>query len=382
MEENQNEDQFLDKYTKDSVEKGITELLEEKELKIKWRREIAENPSIQTFFENYHPNSVQSFIDGYINKKYFAYSFGDMYGRMAEEKRTRWINKAHEHLGFILQKKLFDLQCLWRADQIKLEGIEICFDFELCGQNIFNCPFLEPLNKVDIEHYQAYLLKSDEYYEFDTYTSQDYNTIKEEYSDSGDEGGSIPEWYEYHNLVTGNSSLLLLPNLRGEKELFYRTFKTKRSNEETPPTPAAPTVVDNRPMLNFYDDKDADFFIRTFEDKESQIKFDGYRDGYRSETRADLDYEILIHEMLDEEDNIPIESHYSFREAIKKAHVKFRNRKIAEHLPLAHEQYLFNKQMGFEIEGDEDTEIDIRNIYIKQILHGREGNGEPRDLNF
>ena len=46
MEENQNEDQFLDKYTKDSVEKGITELLEEKELKIKWRRELAENDSI------------------------------------------------------------------------------------------------------------------------------------------------------------------------------------------------------------------------------------------------------------------------------------------------------------------------------------------------
>ena len=76
MEENQNEDQFLDKYTEDRVAKGITELLEEKELKIKWRREIVENQSIQTFFENYHPNSIQSFIDGYINKKYFAYSFG------------------------------------------------------------------------------------------------------------------------------------------------------------------------------------------------------------------------------------------------------------------------------------------------------------------
>ena len=59
MEENQNEDQFLDKYTKDSVEKGITELLEEKELKIKWRRELAENESVQRFliFNSFSSNN-------------------------------------------------------------------------------------------------------------------------------------------------------------------------------------------------------------------------------------------------------------------------------------------------------------------------------------
>ena len=27
------------------------------------------------------------------------------------------------------EKKLFDLQCLWRAEQIELESVEICFDF-------------------------------------------------------------------------------------------------------------------------------------------------------------------------------------------------------------------------------------------------------------
>jgi len=52
MEEHHNNgEEHLDKYTKDKVEKGINDLLEEKELKIKWRKEISENQSMQEFFQ-------------------------------------------------------------------------------------------------------------------------------------------------------------------------------------------------------------------------------------------------------------------------------------------------------------------------------------------
>lgn len=381
MEENQNEDQSLDRYTKDYVEKGINKLLEEKELKIQWRTEIAENESVQTFFKNYNPSTIASFITTFINYKYMAYCYGDMYARKAETKRSRWINKAHEHLQYILLKKMFDLQCLWRADQIKLEGIEICFDFELWRQDVFNCPFLEPLEKVDIEHYQAYLLKSEEYHEFEIHDSQNYDAIKKEYLGSNENSDALSDWYEYHNLVTGNSSLLLLPDIRGEKELFYISYLSKKREQETPSLDA-PSVKENLPNLFWFNDKDADFFIKTFDDRESQIRFESFRKGYKAETREDFIFENLYNQMNEEEENIPIEAHGNFKEALKKAFVKFRNRKIAEHLPLAHEQYLFNKLMGFELERTENAEADIRDLYIKQILKGREANGEPRDLNF
>jgi len=85
-------------YTKEKVEKGIIELVEEKELKIQWHKELAENKSAQTFFKNYNPHSIQSFIDSFIIQKYQVIRYADMYSRMAEEKRSGWINKAHKHL--------------------------------------------------------------------------------------------------------------------------------------------------------------------------------------------------------------------------------------------------------------------------------------------
>ncbi len=380
MEENPNEDQFLDKYTKERVEKGITDLLEEKELKIQWYKELAENESAQNFFKRYQPHSIESFIDGYITYRFFAHRYADMYSQKAEEKRSRWINKAHEHLKYIQQKKLFDLQCLWRAEQIQLEGIEICYDFEIWSENILNCPFLEPINKDDIKQYQSFLLQNEEYYEFDFYGSQDYDEIKAEYLESDDHDGAMPEWYEYHNLVTGNSSKLLLPDLRGEKEEFYRSFTFKKNSEEA--LKAEPKVIDMRPSLNWHDKQDADFFIKTFHDRDTQIKFDNYNDDSRSGRNQDIEIDSLIYDMIEQEETIPIEAHYDFVEALKKAYVKFKNNKIAEHLPLAHEQYLFNKKMGFETDRDRPDDTSIKDIYIKQILDGREANGEPRDLNF
>jgi len=230
MEENgNNEEEHLDKFTKERLEKNINDLLKEKELKIKWRKEINESSSIQAFFSGYHPSSVESFITSYLGIKYYAFKLEDYFNRKAEERRDRWINKAHEHLEIILQKKLFDLQCLWRAEQITLEGVEISYDFEEWSENIINCPFLETLTKEDIELYQSYLYQNDDYFGFDKYVAQDYDQLKEEYTSSNDNQECImPEWYEFHNSRTGNGSLLLLPDTRGEKEDFYMDLWRKK----------------------------------------------------------------------------------------------------------------------------------------------------------
>ncbi|MEM0542483.1 hypothetical protein WFZ85_07630 [Flavobacterium sp. j3] len=380
MEENQNEEQFLDKYTKDKVEKGITELIEEKELKIHWRKELAENKSVQSYFEGFQPHSVESFVSKYILYKFIAHRYADMYSRKAEDRRSRWINKAHEHLSYIQQKKLFDLQCLWRAEQITLPEIEICYDFEVWGSTIFKCPFLEPITKEDIKQYQNFLMQSEEYYEFDTYTAQDYDDIKAEYLGTEEDYGIMPDWYEYHNLITGNSSLLLLPDIRGEKEEFYRSFQYKKNSEAI--ANAEPRVIDNRPCLSWHEEKDVRFFFTTFEDRETQLKFENYFEDKKTENRDSIDVDIILQDMMEQEETIPIDSHYDFKEAIIKAYVKFRNRKLAEHLEIAHEQYLFNLKMGFEIEQEKPLDRSIRKIWMQQILDGREANGEPRNLNF
>ena len=385
MEEHyNNEEEHLDKYTKNKVEEGISELLKEKELKIKWHKEISENPSMQKFLSGYNERSVKSFIDNYIFKKHQAFKWEDYYSRKAEERRDKWINLAHEHLEIILHKKLFDLQCLWRAEQITLEGVEICYDFECWRDDIINCPFIEPLTEQDIALYQSFLNQSDDYYEFDKYAAQDYDDLKEEYtSTEEDEDCMMPEWYEFHNSRTGNGSLLLLPDIRGEKEEFYMDLFRKKNAEEHKATMAAtpPKPIDQRPSISSYEEKDFMFFVETFEDRETQIKIRNYNEDCKIRDNQDIEYDMLVHRMIEEDEYIPIEAHYDFREALKKAHAKFENKKIAEHLPMAHEQYLFNKKMGFLVDAKKSM-IDIRRIFYDSILGGRALNGEPRNFDF
>lgn len=384
-ERHNNEDEHLDKYTKDKVEQGINDLLEEKELKIKWRKEISENQSMQEFFLGYNESSVESFISNYIIKKYQAFKWEDYYSKRAEERRDKWINLAHEHLKFILHKKLFDLQCLWRAEQITLEGVEICFEFECWRDDIINCPFIEPLTKQDIELYQSFLHQNDDYYGFDIYVAQDYDEFKEEYTSTDDnQDCSMPEWYEFHNSRTGNGSLLLLPDIRGEKEAFYmdinRQKKAENRKTDIAVTPSQP--IDQRPILSSYDEKDFMFFVETFEDRATQIKIRNYNEDRKSSNGQDIEYDMLIYNMIEENEYIPIEAHYDFREALKKAYTKFKNKNIAEHLPMAHEQYLFNKKMGFLVDSEKRDYDEIKEKYRNAILTGRELNGEPRNFDF
>ena len=79
MENQDNDNSNLDKYTEERVENGIQELLEEKELKLKWRKELAENENVQNYFKNYSATSVTSFIDDYLNSKHNWVKFGNMY---------------------------------------------------------------------------------------------------------------------------------------------------------------------------------------------------------------------------------------------------------------------------------------------------------------
>ena len=111
MEENI-DDAGLDQRTKDKINKEIAEAVEEKQLKQKWRMEIEKSEAIQDYFQLYNSISIPTFIDWYLTTKYLAYKHKTFYAEKVERMRTQWIDEAHQHLEAILQKKLFDLQCL------------------------------------------------------------------------------------------------------------------------------------------------------------------------------------------------------------------------------------------------------------------------------
>lgn len=380
--ETPNDDANLDKYTQNKVEKGIQELLDEKEIKIKWRKELQQNEAVQNYFKGFKETSISSFIDHYLNQKYFWFQFGDMYKKMADEQRSQWIELAHDHLEIILQKKLFDLQCLWRAEQIELEGVAICFDFVVWQKNIFNCPFLEPLTADDIEMYRQYLLREET--ELEDYFSgeewQDYEDIKADYLNLEGNYFGMPEWYEFHNQRTGNTSLLLLPDLRGEKERFYIDlfFKNKKEKEKIG-QPSTPPLDSGLQYLSS-DQETIAFFVKTFESKDIQSKSKHFEE-YNS-FEENFYYEDLVRELIQAREDIPIRANTDFKKALFLAHNEYRCKKVADHLPLALEQYQFNKKMGFSV-GRKDLDfLEFRESYFKKIIKGRILNGEEPTLDF
>lgn len=384
--ENSEDTNALDKYTQDK----INDALNEQKLTAQWRKEIEENEAMQNYFKSFNTSSVKNFIDSYISSKISWMRFGDFYKEKADREASQWIEQAHEHLQAILQKKLFDIQCLWRAEQIQLEGVEICFDFKIWEKDIWDCPFIEPITTDDIAMYCDYLSSAEfelqDFYDINNW--QDYEQIKEAYQDDSDDD-DMPDWYEFHNTRTGNSSWLLLPDIRGEKEEFYSNlFFNSKEHLDTIAEHKAKNVVnpdvDARPNLDSYPKEKLDFFVKTFEDRTVQLKHKYYSENcrYGSGDRQTEHYIELFREVLDLNEPFPIQAHHDFREAVAIAYNQYKCKKIADHLPRAFEQYLFNKEMGFVVSNRDNFYRSLRAIYTERFIKGRVLNGEAPNLDF
>ncbi|WP_310558264.1 hypothetical protein [Flavobacterium sp.] len=384
--ENSDDQNEYDKYAQEK----INQALDEKELKIHWLKEIEQNEAMQNYFKSFNKSSVKSYIDYYIGIKSIWMRYGDFYKEKAASEASQWIEQAHEHLSVILQKKLFDAQCLWRAEQIQLEGVEICFDFTIWEHDIWACPFIEPLTSNEVAMYSDYLTKTD--IEISSYSVgddfQNYEEIKKAYHDSSD-FMNMPEWYEYHNTRTGNSSLLLLPDIRGAKEDFYSEIYFKSKEHLDKITENEAMVLNNpdrdvRPYLSTHPKEKIEFFVKTFEDRTVQLKYKYYDENcfYNDEEGQNEHYEELFSKMLETKEPIPIQAHHDFREAIAIAYNHYKCRKIAENLPIAYEQYLFNKKMGFITSKNDNFYRGFRTHWTERLIKGRVLNGEAPDLDF
>lgn len=366
------------------IDKNIENLENEKFLKNQWRKEIAESLVIQKHFLNYKQWSVDNFIDHYISEKYLIHTYGDMYKDILDRNRDQWIDFAHEALNAILQKKLFDKQCLWRAEEIVIKEIEIAYDFEIWENRIFECPFIEEITQHDIAMYEGFLSAIDTNIdELLNNDWQNYDDIKAAYANENDEFDEIPKWYEYNNTRTGNSQLLLLPDIRGQKESFYLGCHYAKHKAENPETLSDQQTENfNKPILESLNKKNIEYFINTFENKELQKKYQYYNAG---NTYQNIDKERiseLMIDILDIDEPIAIEANYNMLDAIQKAYNNYRIKKIIAHLPIAFEQYLFNKKMGFITRIDNSFNEGIRLTYKDNIIAGRLLVNEDGNLDF
>ena len=381
MEDNNEKKPPLSEYQQKEVKRIMLQAISESEVEQTLRTE----PRFVNFFQGYNATSVENFIRSYKWLKAFILQHGNRWLEKEEQESLKWINAAQDHLGYIQQKKLFDAQCLWRAEQLTIPEIEICFDFELWEHDVLNCPFIEPITSSDVDLYVRYLQQDNVDFGLGWfYNWQDYKDIKEAYH-SENANRNFPEWYNFHINNKGGSYMLSLPDIRNEKENFYLDISRKHFQKENKAKiEEHERTRDKRPFLqSTYDANFMRFFISTFENKELLEYYNAYRKNQEIDGNEEI--ENIIRELINEHEPIPIQAHSDWREAIKQAYDAFRAKKIAEHLPQAFEEYQLHLSLKIQSSGDKErfnSYNETRANIVKLILKGRELNGEPLDLNF
>ncbi len=328
------EEQDLPKHGNEKPKK----ILKEEDRRKLWRKEMEESEAWQNYFKQFNPAHVDNFIDTYLTYKNMWLEYGDMYEKRQEENSIRWVTAATKHLEIIQQKKLFDAQCLWRAEQLEIPEIKICCEFVVWGKNILNCKFIKPITQADIELYQQYLLTGEPDEDvgwWNTILWQYYEGIVESYHDSENSDDDFPSWYEYHNTYRGTSGYMSLPNIRGEKEDSYLSIATGQIKNETVTSIKnieTPVETKQYPYLSFYDQKNTDWLVDHFETKQIRRFYKAYKWGIKENDKEEnLKYYLDI--LIDANEPIAMESNEDWEDAIKNTALKYRFTKIAAAMP-------------------------------------------------
>ena len=358
----------------------------------KFRAELAASPAVQDWLARYNPDSVTAFIDGYMRVKRDIVGYTEAYLHLVEnEPQLQYRPQAEKALNWILQKKLFNQQCLWRAEAITLPGLRITYDFGFWEEDIRNCPYIEPITAEEVQLMQRFTetgkmdIDEDNYWVFGW---QDYDDITERNEEGHLE--NMPAWYEFYDTYMGTGHLLLLPDVRGDKESRY----VKAGREDTHKKIAAaqkdkPPYVPPKPNLNydiplFYDlacQYDDEHFLQLLKARMDKEK----RNAAIASNEGDVDQYIRL--MKEIPDLPPVRGGLSWREAIRQCYNDYENSMIQQNLPAAWEEYQLYRSTGLETASSKNNRKEKHRHFILHkmevwILEGRELLGEPRDFNF
>jgi len=362
------------------------ELTEEAQKEI-WAKEMEENEAIQRYFSRFHPSSVENFKEYYLARKSWWVKTHPSYKEEMQNDGFKWVDSAFERLKTIQQKKLFNVQCLWRAGQLSIKEIDICHDFGIWEEDILNCPFIEPVSRSDIDMYCLFL-EDMENEEAEYCSWQNYKELKLAYNDDPEAQEEYPDWYAFYDIRKGTNTLMLLPDIKGEKEEFYIEISRENITEEERAKRDADNEErernrDKREYLSYYGDDVIAWFVKTFESEEIREYYDAYSYALRNYPKKE-DLQPQLDLLFEAEEMVPIEANKNWMEGIRIAAERYQRRKITEAMPAAWEQYQMNIDMGIGFPRKDRIKTDdfLSKYFRKRIIEGRILNGEPGDFNF
>ncbi|MBI3218412.1 MAG: hypothetical protein HYZ44_02775 [Bacteroidetes bacterium] len=336
---------------------------ENQKTKEKILEELKANPKAIAFLSVYDEKSADSFLESYANTKRLLLEHGETWRKWDDEDYYReW---AEDLYWIIAQKKLFNLQCQWRAGQISLPIIN-SWEFLYWEENIKSCPLIEDATPEEIDVLIKYL-ESATYHDIDNlpHEWQNHYEFRDEETGIG-AGDYYPDWYHFYDTHFGTQGLILLPDTMGEIEDKYRAIWRNRNgyDRETPP-PKKPHIESNLDLT--------EPFIREVEDYQL---LDYYR-MYNARQENEFEKEQLgniIDRLFKEPETVPIPAG-PFPDAIFQANHLLKVKYMKVLIPEVHQNHLDRKAMGITYE-QTSFKDDLTHFVQSQIEFGKEKLGE------
>lgn len=352
-----------DKYTdKAAQHRRHTQIAAETEAR------LAADPAVQEWLKQFAQDG-SGLLARYADDKATALVHGP--GWLEDEEfLTTWpYQQAYRRLWEIQQKKLFNLQCLWRAGQVELPEVTDGHEFEKWGKSIHTCPVLDPIEEDDVELYRRYLRSDDcqdlgalavgttgwqHYREFRAWlrlddagsTSPGHDMVNPDLPDGLIEPlGHLfnmfycyPDWYAFYDLYRGTGPLLRLPDVRGP---YAEPDDDEDDATATPPDPAAPPLRYLSPhdleltetLLKRFDSPELLRYMRVIEHREEEDSLT---------RRARASYNCL----KDLTEPVPVAAGPDWRQCLEDAYVAYQRRTLSAALGPVFDDYCLREQAG------------------------------------
>ena len=319
-----------------------------------FEEDLRTNERYQTYFKLFTPESVRLFISYYASYKCRLHRDKEYYYSEVDYERSIFLLEAENFLKIILQKKLFNLQCLWRANQIDLPFIESTEDFNYFSADILNCPFLDPITEDELELGVRFLKvnRNEMYYTLERW--QDYASFKSWKLKADSElvddtmflyyhtlPIQIPDFYDFYDKHYGTGHLLELPDLRFEKEKYYLKAVSDKSRQDELAKKQNETPVVTSSLKTLYNYYVTEEFLTNCEDAATKELIDLEANQNKLSRNYELAVNIEFMLLMDKEGlDIPLVPHKNWIQGIEDTVIHIKRTRAAEMLPYAYQTYI------------------------------------------
>jgi hypothetical protein len=360
-------------------------------------QELLDSKEANEFLKPYHPDCRESFLMNYAERKAYLAEHYESYTEIPKyAKEIKFKDKTDGIFQFIRQKKLFNMQLQWRAEQITIKEVKMAYDFSFWGKHIETCPFIPAVTEDEISAMKEFLKNNyvwDENGFWSYYQYQDYRHLMEK--NEQDDFVNMPDWYKFYDTMMGTGFLLLLPDIRGRKEEYYIEIsheEERRKMEEKAKQNPPPANVISAPhifaspgeMYSFAKlcEKDT-YFVDLFE-----VWKHACEPSKTAHRISDERIEQAIWMLQEAEIPVIMPGGLEWRDAILLCANQYQNAVISENLDVVLEEYQMFSELGISkgLSSDEIREeynkFGLLQYIAQSILRGRELCGEPMDFNF